>query len=45
AALDERLGRPRESELLRAHARTFGWNVGLDALEALLERARRSVRP
>ena len=44
AALNARLARPRDAELLRAHARTFSWSVGLDALEGLLERARRSVR-
>ena len=35
---------PPDRELLRAHARSFGWEVGLDALEALLRTATGDVR-
>jgi len=37
--LRETLHAPADRELLRAHARSFGWEVGLDALEALLTKA------
>lgn len=35
---------PPDRELLRAQARSFGWEVGLDALEALLRTAMGEVR-
>lgn len=35
---------PADRELLRAHARSFGWEAGLDALESLLESAMGSAR-
>jgi glycosyltransferase involved in cell wall biosynthesis len=35
---------PRERESLRSHGKAFGWERGLDALEALLERAIEGAR-
>ena len=39
ARLREVLRVPTDRELLRAHARSFGWEVGLDALETLLAKS------
>jgi glycosyltransferase involved in cell wall biosynthesis len=40
-ALRERLAKPIDPALLRAHAEQFGWERGLEALEALLADALR----